>query len=82
MSRKIFSFSTVLKFDNKKFLILIIIVIITIMIDSEIGIVADFIPNQLSSSWGIIVFFRYSNNIFSSNTLFSLILIKLIKRIR
>ena len=53
---KIFSFPTVLKFDNKKFLILIIIVIITIMIDSEIGIVADFIPNQLSSSWGISVF--------------------------
>ncbi len=53
---KIFSFPTVLKFDNKKFLILIIIVIITIMIDSEIGIVADFIPNQFSSSWGISVF--------------------------
>ena len=33
-----------------------IIVIITIMIDSEIGIVADFIPNQLSSIWGIGVF--------------------------
>ena len=26
------------------------------MIDSEIGIVADFIPNQLSSIWGISVF--------------------------
>jgi len=30
-----------------------IIVIITVMIDSEIGIVADFIPNQLTSIWGI-----------------------------
>ena len=53
---KIFSLPIVLKFDNKKFLILILVVIITIMIDSEIGIVADFIPNQLSSSWGISVF--------------------------
>ena len=46
-------FPIVSKFDNKKFLILMIIVIITIMIDSEIGIVADFIPNQLSSIWGV-----------------------------
>ena len=53
---KIFSFLFVSKFDNKKFLILMIIVIITIMIDSEIGIVADFIPNQLSSFLGIGVF--------------------------
>ena len=49
-------FPTVSKFDNKKFLILIIVVIITIMIDSQIGYVADFIPNQLSSIWGIGVF--------------------------
>jgi hypothetical protein len=41
-------FPTVSKFDNKKFLILIIVVIITIMIDSQIGYVADFIPNQPS----------------------------------
>lgn len=53
---KIFSFLFVSKFDNKKFLILMIIVIITIMIDSEIGIVADFISNQLSSFLGIGVF--------------------------
>ena len=33
-----------------------IIVIITVMIDSEIGIVADFIPEQISSIWGIGVF--------------------------
>ena len=49
-------FPIVSKFDNKKFLILMIVVIITIMIDSEIGIVADFIPNQLSSIWGVGVF--------------------------
>ena len=30
-----------------------IIVNITVMIDSQIGYVADFIPNQLSSIWGI-----------------------------
>src|SRR5688572_13388511 len=49
-------FPTVSKFDNKKFLILMIIVNITVMIDSQIGYVADFIPNQLSSIWGIGVF--------------------------
>jgi hypothetical protein len=49
-------FPTVSKFDNKKFLILTIIVIITVTIDSQIGYVADFIPNQLSSIWGIGVF--------------------------
>jgi hypothetical protein len=53
---KIFHLPTVSKFDNKKFLILMIIVISTIIIDSEFGIVADFIPNQLSSIWGIGVF--------------------------
>jgi hypothetical protein len=49
-------FPTVSKFDNKKFLILMIVVMITVMIDSQIGYVADFIPNQLSSIWGIGVF--------------------------
>ena len=33
-----------------------IIVIITVMIDSGLGIVADFIPEQISSIWGIGVF--------------------------
>lgn len=36
--------------------ILMIIVIITVMIDSGLGIVADFIPEQISSIWGIGVF--------------------------
>jgi hypothetical protein len=43
-------------FNSKKFFILMIAVIITIVIDSEIGFVADFIPSQLSSSWGIAAF--------------------------
>jgi hypothetical protein len=33
-----------------------LIVIVTIIVDSEVGIVADFIPAQLSSSTGILVF--------------------------
>jgi len=45
------------KFDNNKFLILMTIMIITVTIDSQIGYIADFIPNQLSSIWGIGVFF-------------------------
>jgi hypothetical protein len=32
------------------------VVIFTIIVDSEIGVVADFIPSQLSSSWGIAIF--------------------------
>jgi hypothetical protein len=49
-------FSLVSRFDNKKFLILMLVVIITVMIDSEIGVVADFIPKQLSSNGGIAAF--------------------------
>jgi hypothetical protein len=32
------------------------VMIFTIILDSEIGVVADFIPSQLSSSWGIATF--------------------------
>jgi hypothetical protein len=32
------------------------VVIFTMIVDSEIGLVADFIPSQLSSSWGIATF--------------------------
>ena len=53
-------FPIVSKFDNKKFLSLMIIVIITVMIDSEIGIVADFIPEQISSIWGVGTFLGIS----------------------
>ena len=49
-------FALVSSFDNRKLLILMLAVIITIMVDSEVGIVADFIPAQLSSSAGIAVF--------------------------
>jgi hypothetical protein len=49
-------FSLVSRFDNRKLLILMLVVIITIMVDSEVGIVADFIPAQLSSTAGIAVF--------------------------
>jgi hypothetical protein len=43
-------------FGGKQLLILMIVAVITIAIDSEIGFVADFIQSQLSSSWGIAVF--------------------------
>ncbi len=42
--------------DSKKLLVLMLVVIFTVMLDSEIGYVADFIPKQLSSNWGIVVF--------------------------
>jgi hypothetical protein len=46
-------FSLVSRFDSKKLLILMGVVIITILIDSEIGLVADFIPELVSSSSGV-----------------------------
>jgi hypothetical protein len=49
-------FSLVSRFDNKKLLTLMLVAIITIMVDSEVGIIADFIPVELSSSVGIAVF--------------------------
>jgi hypothetical protein len=50
-------FSLVSRFDSKKrFLTLMLVVILTIMVDSTIGRVADFIPEQLSSSDGIAAF--------------------------
>ena len=49
-------FSLVSRFDNRKLLILMLVVITTIMVDSEVGLVADFIPAQISSSVGIAVF--------------------------
>jgi hypothetical protein len=53
-------FSLVSRFDSKKILILMVVVIITVMIDSEIGVVADFIPKQLSSNVGIAAFIGIS----------------------
>jgi hypothetical protein len=49
-------FSLGSRIDNRKLLILMLVVIITIMVDSEVGLVADFIPAQISSSVGIAVF--------------------------
>jgi hypothetical protein len=43
----------ILRFNSKKLLILMGVVIITILIDSEIGLVADFIPELVSSSTGV-----------------------------
>jgi hypothetical protein len=44
------------KFDSKNLLILMGFVIITILVDSEIGVIADFIPEQISSSVGLATF--------------------------
>ena len=42
--------------SDKKLFALMLIVIVTITVDSQIGIIADFIPEQLSSSGGIATF--------------------------
>ena len=44
------------RFDSENLLILMGFVIITILVDSEIGVIADFIPEQLSSSVGLATF--------------------------
>jgi hypothetical protein len=44
------------KLDSKKLLIVMGFVIVTILIDSEIGVIADFIPEQISSSVGLATF--------------------------
>ena len=44
------------RFDSKKLLIVMGFVIIAILIDSEIGVIADFIPEQISSSAGLATF--------------------------
>ena len=44
------------RFDSKKLLIVMGFVIIAILIDSEIGVIADFIPEQISSSAGLAIF--------------------------
>jgi hypothetical protein len=46
-------FSLVSSFDSRKLLILMGVVIVTLLVDSQIGYIADFIPEQLSSSTGI-----------------------------
>ena len=44
------------RFDSENLLILMGFVIITILVDSEIGVIADFIPEQISSSVGLAAF--------------------------
>lgn len=44
------------RFDSKKLLIVMGFVIIAILVDSEIGVIADFIPEQISSSAGLAIF--------------------------
>jgi hypothetical protein len=54
VNRKVSSgLSLVSSSDSKKLLILMGVVIVTLLIDSQIGYIADFIPEQLSSSFGI-----------------------------
>jgi hypothetical protein len=44
------------RFEDKNLLILMVVVIIIILVDSQIGYIADFIPDQLSSRLGVAVF--------------------------
>ena len=41
---------------DKRLFVLMLVVTVTITIDSEIGYVADFIPGQISSNTGVFVF--------------------------
>ena len=41
---------------NKRFFALMVVVIVTITVDSQIGYVADFIPERLSSNVGVFTF--------------------------
>ena len=43
-------------FDDRKLLVLFAIVVATILIDSELGVVSDFIPETISSNAGILLF--------------------------
>ena len=49
-------FSTGLRFNGKRLFVLMVVVTFTTIVDSEIGVVADFIPTQLSSSTGVALF--------------------------
>jgi len=44
------------RLDGRKLLVLFAVVIATILIDSEVGVVSDFIPEKISSSAGISLF--------------------------
>ncbi|MGA8106806.1 MAG: hypothetical protein WB815_09140, partial [Nitrososphaeraceae archaeon] len=51
-----FRASLVSRFESRKLLILMIVVITAITIDSQIGYIADFIPEQVSSDAGVATF--------------------------
>jgi hypothetical protein len=44
------------RLDGRKLLVLFAVVVATILIDSEVGVVSDFIPEKISSSAGISLF--------------------------
>jgi hypothetical protein len=56
LKKQFSGFSVVSRFDSENLLILMGFVIITILVDSEIGVIADFIPEQISSSVGLATF--------------------------
>jgi hypothetical protein len=56
LKKQISGFSIIGRFDSENLLILMGFVIITILVDSEIGVIADFIPEQISSSVGLVIF--------------------------
>jgi hypothetical protein len=56
MSHRNLSVLSVSSFDDKKLLVIMSIVVVTLTIDSQIGTIADFIPEQLASNVGIAVF--------------------------
>ena len=56
MSRRSISTLSVSSFEGKKLLFIMSIVVVTLTVDSQIGIIADFIPEQLASNVGIFLF--------------------------
>jgi hypothetical protein len=56
MSRRSLSILSVSNFEGKKLLVIMAIVVVTLTVDSQIGIISDFIPEQLASNVGIAVF--------------------------
>jgi hypothetical protein len=56
MSRANLSVLSFSSFDGKKLLVIMSIVIVTLTVDSQIGYIADFIPEQVASSVGIAAF--------------------------
>jgi hypothetical protein len=44
------------RFSDKKLLLLMLILVVTFLIDSQIGYIADFIPERLATNEGIALF--------------------------